>query len=456
MSYYNSYKKGQKTRNYDKASYRGYYNLKKKYNFEPNDVDYRYRSGKPSYKNTPFNNYDYNNDYYYGYDYNCDPDEDFDYDDPYSNEIHIYNKKHNKYLNSKYSKNKINNKFHEIGDCFRSSEGCKPNKFWKFSDSKDSGNKETFINSKKNENSNSKNQNQFIITNNFFNSSFTYILNQSNCESENISEDLLFEEIKRKLNQADYNQEGLIKDMNALISKNAFIKKFNEHSFLTTESFCIFDYLDPLKIHLNLNLINFINIINAIHSFIPNDSVKLAEILDKLGINFSWIKRTEQSIDIILLTPKSSILYNYLSTHGICGIENKEYSDKVKEFIQDIEKNGFDYGYCYEDLSTSHLIESMGEDSFKVHPNVMYYIKKDVALKLVKLNLVKIPESYKIANSLEDGKIYSGFDETDLFISMFKNIEIERNFNFRDILKGDLKVNKKKLFWKKENTIYLK
>ena len=123
--------------------------LKKKYNFEPNDVDYRYRSGKPGYKNTPFNYYDYNNDYYYGYDYNCDPDEDFDYDDPYSNEIHIYNKKHNKYLNSKYSKNKINNKFHEIGDCFRSSEGCKPNKFWKFSDSKDSGNKETFINSKK-------------------------------------------------------------------------------------------------------------------------------------------------------------------------------------------------------------------------------------------------------------------------------------------------------------------
>ena len=29
MSYYNSYKKGKKTRNYDKASYRGYYNFKK-------------------------------------------------------------------------------------------------------------------------------------------------------------------------------------------------------------------------------------------------------------------------------------------------------------------------------------------------------------------------------------------------------------------------------------------
>ena len=39
-------------------------------------------------------------------------------------------------------------------------------------------------------------------------------------------------------------------------------------------------------------------------------------------------------------------------------------------------KARFDYGYCYEYLTISHLTDLIGEENFKVRPNVMYYVKK--------------------------------------------------------------------------------
>ena len=86
----------------------------------------------------------------------------------------------------------------------------------------------------------------------------------------------------------------------------------------------------------------------------------------------------------------------------------------------------------------------------------MHYVKKDVMKKLKELKLVEIPESYKLNESSFPGAIYSGFDETDLIIYMQKNAEIESNYNFRPITKGDLKINGKKKFFKKENFICLK
>jgi hypothetical protein len=109
-------------------------------------------------------------------------------------------------------------------------------------------------------------------------------------------------------------------------------------------------------------------------SYFANKNQKqMASILNKLGINFSWVKNriNKELVDIVLLTPKSSILYNYISTHGKFGIKNKEYREKVKEFINDNKKARFDYGYCYEDLTISHLTGLIGEENFEARPNVM-------------------------------------------------------------------------------------
>ena len=42
-----------------------------------------------------------------------------------------------------------------------------------------------------------------------------------------------------------------------------------------------------------------------------------------------------------------------------------------KKFFLEGGKNGFDYGYCYEDFSVSHLIELIGKGNYKIFLNVM-------------------------------------------------------------------------------------
>ena len=203
--------------------------------------------------------------------------------------------------------------------------------------------------------------------------------------SKNEPETLLFEKINNKLNGNEYKQEELINDMRLLIHKMAFIKQFNEHSFLNIESFSISKCKDSNIIHLKLNLINFINIINAISNYSKNDKSKFVSILNKLGIYFSWIKcdNDKNSIAVVLLTPKSSTLYNFISTHGSYGIGNEKYKNEMKEFLTKDEKNLFDYGYCYEDFSVSNLIELIGKGNYEIFPNVMYFIKKNAAEKLI-------------------------------------------------------------------------
>ena len=57
------------------------------------------------------------------------------------------------------------------------------------------------------------------------------IIFKINKNSQNIPEDPLFEEIQKKLENPDYEQEKLVNNMKLLINRNAFIKEFNKHSF---------------------------------------------------------------------------------------------------------------------------------------------------------------------------------------------------------------------------------
>ena len=279
-------------------------------------------------------------------------------------------------------------------------------------------------------------------------------LKSINLQIMNLSEDLenkplqnpddsLYTKIKNKLNKLDYEEDELIKDLKDLLDKNAFIEKFNAHTFIKKESFEIFDKLNPTKIYFNLNLLNYINIINAINYFTQKDKNKFPIILNKLGINFSWLEMEgmKDTVVVILLTPKTSVLYNYISTHGGVGIKNIEYKTKAIEFCNHSTKSSTDYGYCYEDFSVSYLSSILGRHSFKILPNVMYYIKDELGKKLKELNLVEIPKNYEIYKSPKVS-LFQGFNETDFFILMLKTVEIQTNYNFKNIKVKNLKINK--------------
>ena len=88
-------------------------------------------------------------------------------------------------------------------------------------------------------------------------------LKSINLQIMNLSEDLenkplrnpddsLYTKIKNKLNKLDYEEDELIKDLKDLLDKNAFIEKFNDHTFIKKESFEIFDKLNPTKKYLRL------------------------------------------------------------------------------------------------------------------------------------------------------------------------------------------------------------
>ena len=79
----------------------------------------------------------------------------------------------------------------------------------------------------------SKNKNVIQLKEELQNLNKIVISNISLDESTPAPDDQLFEEIKQKLNNTiDYTQEELIKDMNNIISKNAFIKEFKGDNIL--------------------------------------------------------------------------------------------------------------------------------------------------------------------------------------------------------------------------------
>ena len=79
----------------------------------------------------------------------------------------------------------------------------------------------------------------------------------------------------------------------------------------------IFDDIKESQIYMGLNLLN----LNWINNFNINHPKQLPILLKKLSINFSWIESDKKDEAIlILVTPKSPVLYNYLSINGSTGI----------------------------------------------------------------------------------------------------------------------------------------
>ena len=279
------------------------------------------------------------------------------------------------------------------------------------------------------------------------------IIDNINKNSLTIPEDPLFEEIQKKLESPTYEQNELVNDMKLLLNRNPFIKRFKNDDFFDKNSFEIFGKQKASKIVFILNLINYINVINAIKYYTRKDPDNFPVLLNELSINFSCIedKCNTKYVNVVLMTPKSPVLYNYISNQGSLGIKDKEYKRLVEEYCTFGDKYTQDNGYCYEDLTVSHLIELLGENTFEVRPNVMYYVEKNAAQKLIDSGLVAIPENHKL-NEFNNNEEYSGYNERDLIISMLQTVQIELNINFREILNNGLKVENNSLSLEKDTT----
>ena len=141
------------------------------------------------------------------------------------------------------------------------------------------------------------------------------------------------------------------------------------------------------------------NIIKGISYYTRDHPKQFPVILNQLNINFSCVEDeiNNKYVNVALMAPKSSVLYNYISNHGNLGINDKIYKKLMKEYCSFGEKYHYDNGYCNEDLSVSHLIELFGENKFEIRPNVIYNVESDAAKKLVDLKLV---EYLKIISSM--------------------------------------------------------
>ena len=239
---------------------------------------------------------------------------------------------------------------------------------------------------------------------------------------EPVTRNELFESIKIKLEKRNFSNDELIIDLNNLINECAIINKFNDITVLTPNFFEIFEEINVKKFLLTINLLNYLNIINGIWSYTKGKIDEFMSILKELGICLSYVKRdnkkNDEEIDIVLLTPKSPVIYNYISTYGELGFVNTDFKKIAKEYCEWDEKYNFDTGFCFEDLATLYLCDTLDKDNFIIFPNVTYFIKNEYAESLIKLNLIEIPKSYKVCSS--KNKDFKGYNEIDFIIQIIR------------------------------------
>lgn len=258
----------------------------------------------------------------------------------------------------------------------------------------------------------------------------------------------LQEEIMLEINNADYVSNKLFADLNILIKEYPIIAKFNEELFLEKEDFEIFEEMEYTKFLLILNLSNIINIINLIYSINKGNISDFVSSLNKLKINFSYVKRKDEIVDLVLLTPKSSSIYNYISTYGESAFEDENFKTLAKSFLKNNNKTKMDMGYMFEDLSSLYLIELIKEENCEQYPNVIYYIKNTD--KIINNKLISIPKPYYVSKLALSGK--QGYNEIDLCIKMKEKCIIEPNYNFSKIDSGQELIENNKISLIKGNT----
>ena len=256
-----------------------------------------------------------------------------------------------------------------------------------------------------------------------------------------------------KNNQNNITLESLIDDIKELIKECPVINKFVESKFLFEESdFDIFDQIEDMKVDEKknedeeekeskklfvfiVNLANLISIINLIWEFSKANIEYFKKYMSKLNLYFGLVKTESNETDFVLLAPMPSNLYYNISCYWKDLFKNHRFFGLALAYSEKSNKFTFDNGYYYEEINNINILDKIGELNCTVHPNILYYIKKKAAEKLIKLKIVKTTNII-FHDLTKDKKKYKGFNELDNIITMKKDITFTTNENFKCIKNG--------------------
>ena len=158
--------------------------------------------------------------------------------------------------------------------------------------------------------------------------------------------------------------------------------------------------------------------------------------INKLEFYFSFVTDDKsKGKDIVMLTPVSENLYNYLSTYGGEMFNNETLSKKAFAYAHSFAKFNYDIGYYFEDMNSLNLLNYIGESNYILLPKMIYYIKEEKAKKLKDLKIISIPEDFEFHDPSKDEKEFEGYNEIDLAIYNKKEFCIQPNENFKLIPK---------------------
>jgi len=189
--------------------------------------------------------------------------------------------------------------------------------------------------------------------------------------------------IIEKLKDEKYKQEELINDLIELIEKCPIINKFTDMRLFKKEDFDIFIETNDEKFLFILNLHNMMNIVNLLWFYSKKNSEHFLNLLDKLGIYFSYVKRKEDTnskiIDVVLLTKIPLNLYNYISNYSDREFDNTKLKEMAKS------------------LGVSSAFLSAVENGKKQVPKTWYE-------RISSIYELALKEKEKLKNAIEESK----------------------------------------------------
>lgn len=258
-----------------------------------------------------------------------------------------------------------------------------------------------------------------------------------------ISKEIQISEAVKELNislkQKPYKVDEIIEKLKLFFLICPIINEFkNTKILLEQKDFDIFNKRNEKKFLFEINLVNLISIINLVYTITENVN-QFNKCLDKLNINFSFVRRDANSnkneIDFLLLAPISQTLYNDISTYGknLFPLGSSNYHEAVR-FINSIDKQNFDEGYFFEQYTAMNLLDKIGEEKCKINSRIIYYLKKDTVLNLMKCGIINAPElfSFPVSNTKSNGESFEGYNEMDICFTMHeKDVIIKENENLK-------------------------
>ena len=251
--------------------------------------------------------------------------------------------------------------------------------------------------------------------------------------------------IIEKLKDEKYKQEELINDLIELIEKCPIINKFTDMRLFKKEDFDIFIETKDEKFLFILNLHNMMNIVNLLWFYSKKNSENFLNLLDKLGIYFSYVKRKEDPnskiIDVVLLTKIPLNLYNYISNYSDREFDNTKLKGMAKSFSKYGDKYIEDLGFCYQDLTIMNILNQLEDNQFSLNDEIIYYFNQEAAEKIINNDFIEAPDHYKLSSSIKtqestietDEKPFQGYNKFDLCLTMLEDVALEKNDNFNYI-----------------------